>query len=139
MGHCQEHHRPSYPIVDYNRDIRYNEKRQLRTDCQSDQRRERVGAEPSSTDKSRTFLTNPIHAADSDLSSERSTERERADCLFHYSKSRAISSWQEGPLHPHFFSPPVRAIAGVGEAFSSRRDRRGSGDIRAGTDLPDSV
>ncbi|KAG8241274.1 hypothetical protein J6590_090075 [Homalodisca vitripennis] len=31
-------------------------------------RRERVGAEPSSTDK---FLTNPVHAADSDLSSER--------------------------------------------------------------------
>ncbi|KAG8246357.1 hypothetical protein J6590_086749 [Homalodisca vitripennis] len=36
-----------------------------------DRRRERVGAEPSSTDKSRTFLTNPVHAADSDLSSER--------------------------------------------------------------------
>ncbi|KAG8314056.1 hypothetical protein J6590_101346, partial [Homalodisca vitripennis] len=28
-------------------------------------------AEPSSTDKSRTFLTNSVHAADSDLSSER--------------------------------------------------------------------
>ncbi|KAG8321598.1 hypothetical protein J6590_043183 [Homalodisca vitripennis] len=34
-------------------------------------------------------------------------KRERADCLFHYSNTRAISSWQEGPLHPHFFSPPV--------------------------------
>ncbi|KAG8275485.1 hypothetical protein J6590_084965, partial [Homalodisca vitripennis] len=28
-------------------------------------------AEPSSTDKSRKFLTNSVHAADSDLSSER--------------------------------------------------------------------
>ncbi|KAG8308821.1 hypothetical protein J6590_100384 [Homalodisca vitripennis] len=35
-----------------------------------------------------------------------STERERADCQFHYSNTRAISSWQEGPLHPHSFSPP---------------------------------
>ncbi|KAG8284439.1 hypothetical protein J6590_102861, partial [Homalodisca vitripennis] len=35
-----------------------------------------------------------------------STEREHADCPFHYSKTRAICSWQEGPLHPHSFSPP---------------------------------
>ncbi|KAG8243981.1 hypothetical protein J6590_032464, partial [Homalodisca vitripennis] len=34
-------------------------------------RRERVGTEPSSTDKSRKFLTNSVHAANSDLSSER--------------------------------------------------------------------
>ncbi|KAG8282165.1 hypothetical protein J6590_043710, partial [Homalodisca vitripennis] len=34
-------------------------------------RKQRVGAEPSSTDKSRKFLTNPVHASDSDLSSER--------------------------------------------------------------------
>ncbi|KAG8316302.1 hypothetical protein J6590_054234 [Homalodisca vitripennis] len=34
-------------------------------------RRKRVGAEPSSTDKSRKLLTNSVHAADSDLSSER--------------------------------------------------------------------
>ncbi|KAG8241951.1 hypothetical protein J6590_075528 [Homalodisca vitripennis] len=33
-------------------------------------------------------------------------KRERADCSFHYSNTRAISSWQEGPLHPHSFSPP---------------------------------
>ncbi|KAG8305652.1 hypothetical protein J6590_065572 [Homalodisca vitripennis] len=37
---------------------------------------------------------------------ERSTERERADCPFHYSSTQAICSWQEGPLHPHSFSPP---------------------------------
>ncbi|KAG8313657.1 hypothetical protein J6590_002128 [Homalodisca vitripennis] len=35
-----------------------------------------------------------------------STERERADCPFHYSNTRTICSWQEGPLHPHSFSPP---------------------------------
>ncbi|KAG8291248.1 hypothetical protein J6590_065115 [Homalodisca vitripennis] len=33
-------------------------------------------------------------------------KRERADCSFHYYNTRAICSWQEGPLHPHSFSPP---------------------------------